>query len=63
MAEALSKQGGSERVRIDVNQEYEVRHWAETFGVSYDRVMEAVRAVGDDPHKVLRYLKYIKLNW
>ena len=42
--------------RIDVDEDYCLRAWAEKFGVDKERVREAVRAVGSDSAAVERYL-------
>ncbi len=46
-----------DRKRINVNQDYELRDWTHKFGVSPDRLLEAVVAVGDRADKVESYLK------
>lgn len=47
MADDLKERGGEDRRRINVNQDYEVRDWAEKFGVSQDELRRAVAEVGD----------------
>ena len=42
--------------RIDINDPYEVRNWCAKFGVSEDKLKQAVRAVGDSAGAVRRYL-------
>ena len=56
MGDDLSKRGGQDRQRINVNQEYELRGWAEKLGVSKERIKEAVQAVGDRADKVEQHL-------
>ena len=46
MADDKSKTGQADRIRINVNEDYEVRDWAKKFGVSPDRLKEAVKKVG-----------------
>jgi hypothetical protein len=57
MADDLSKRGGRDRDRININQDYELRDWARKFGVTTERLKEAVHAVGDDADKVGRHLR------
>jgi hypothetical protein len=57
MADDLKKPGGRDRQRIDVNEDYELRDWSRKFGVSTERLKEAVRAVGDNARKVEEHLK------
>ena len=52
-----SKRGGQDRTRIDVSQDYELRDWAEKFGVSEEQVKAAVGAVGDRATDVEKHLK------
>jgi hypothetical protein len=57
MPDDLKKRGGQDRKRIDVGQEHELRDWAEKFGVTKERVKEAVQAVGDRADKVQEHLR------
>jgi len=57
MADNLQSRGGQDRKRINVNQDYELRDWSEKFGVTKERLKEAVQAVGDQADKVEQYLK------
>ena len=57
MADNLQNRGGSDRQRIDVNQDYELRDWSKKFGVTKDRLKEAVQAVGDRADRVEEFLK------
>ena len=57
MSDDLSKRGGSDRARININQEHEVRYWAEKFGVSTEQLREAIGAVGDRADRVEDRLK------
>jgi hypothetical protein len=42
--------------RINVDEDYDLRAWADKFGVDKERVQKAVRAVGADATAVERYL-------
>jgi hypothetical protein len=57
MSDNLQNRGGSDRQRIDVNQDYELRDWSKKFGVSPDQLKEAVQAVGTQADRVEDYLK------
>jgi hypothetical protein len=57
MSDDLSKRGGQDRTRIDVSQDYELRDWAQKFGVSKEQLKAAVKAAGDRAADVERYLK------
>ena len=56
MPDNLKRSGGQDRKRIDVSQEHELRDWSKKFGVSADRLIEAVQAVGTQADKVRRHL-------
>jgi hypothetical protein len=56
MPDDLNKSGGQDRRRIDVNQEHELRDWSKKFGVSEDRLREAIQAVGTQADEVEKHL-------
>lgn len=49
--------GGSDRKRINVNQDYELQDWSVKFGVSPDELKRAVEAVGTYAEDVKKFLK------
>jgi hypothetical protein len=57
MPDNTQKSGGQDRKRINVNQDYELRDWSDKFGVTKERLKEAVKAVGDNADKVRDYLQ------
>ena len=57
MADDLTQRGGSDRNRINVNQEHELRHWSQKFGVSPQQLKDAVRQVGDRADRVQEHLR------
>jgi hypothetical protein len=57
MPDNTQKSGGQDRQRINVNQDYELQDWSKKFGVTKERLKEAVQAVGDNAEKVEKYLK------
>lgn len=46
MADNLQKAGPQDRSRINVNEEWEVRHWTEALGVTREELEKAVSEVG-----------------
>jgi len=56
MADDLSKTGREDDSRININQDHEVRYWSQKFGVTPERLKEAVRAVDPMVRDVKRYL-------
>jgi hypothetical protein len=52
-----SNRGGQDRLRINVNEPYELRDWAQKCGVSPEQLREAVARVGDRAAEVERFLK------
>ena len=57
MSDDKTNASGQDRKRINVHQDYELRDWSKKFGVTPDRLTEAVAAVGDQAEKVEAYLK------
>ena len=47
----------SDRNRISLSEDYEVRYWSEKFGVSRDELERAVKQVGPSPTAVQDYLR------
>lgn len=45
-----------EQKRLNIDEEYELRDWTERYGVSAEKIREAVRMVGDKVSDVVRYL-------
>ncbi|MBV1687815.1 DUF3606 domain-containing protein [Novosphingobium sp. G106] len=43
--------------RISLSEDYEVDYWTGKFGVSRDKLADAVKAVGNGAKAVERYLK------
>ena len=56
MSDNKSKRGVADRNRISLDQDYEVRDWSESLGVSKDELVAAVHAVGNSAEKVKAYL-------
>jgi len=56
MADDRSKPGQADRQRINVNEDYEVRDWCRSLGVTPERLKEAVKAVGPMAEDVRRHL-------
>ncbi|RYE52780.1 MAG: DUF3606 domain-containing protein [Sphingobacteriales bacterium] len=57
MADDKNKQDGRDDSRIDANDSSELNYAAEQFGVSIDRIREAIEKVGNSRDKVGEYLK------
>ncbi len=57
MADDKSKAGGQDRTRISLTDDYEVRDWAQKFGVTADVLRAAVQAVGSQAKDVEAYLQ------
>lgn len=57
MADDKTLRSPQDRSRIALGEDYEVRYWTEKFGVSKDRLAEAVKAVGNSVDAVERNLK------
>jgi len=56
MSDDKSVAGGQDRTRISLSEDYEVRDWADKFGVSVDALRAAVAKVGNQADDVEREL-------
>jgi Protein of unknown function (DUF3606) len=57
MSDDKSKRGAADRSRISLEQDYEVRDWTKSLGVTKAELTTAVKAVGNSAEKVREYLK------
>lgn len=57
MADDRTRPGGQDRRRINLSEDCELRDWAAKFGVSVERLREAVLLIGDHADEVERYLR------
>ena len=56
MTDDKNQRGGPDRDRINVNEDYELRHWTTALGVSADELRAAVKAVGPTSAAVRQHL-------
>ncbi|MDN4059283.1 DUF3606 domain-containing protein [Massilia sp. YIM B02769] len=56
MSDNKQDRGQQDRSRIDVHEDYEVRHWTEALGVSKEELEKAVKAVGPSVSAVRAHL-------
>jgi hypothetical protein len=59
MADDLSKRGPADKSKISLLELYEVQYWADTYGVSKERLSEVVRKVGPSADAVRKELKVL----
>jgi uncharacterized protein DUF3606 len=57
MTDDPSKKGVQDRSRINTNEDYELRYWSKRFGVSQERLKQAVDRVGNSVSAVEKELK------
>jgi Protein of unknown function (DUF3606) len=57
MADDLANKGPQDGSRISLLEPHEVQYWADKFGVSKERLSEAVRDVGHSTDAVERELR------
>jgi Protein of unknown function (DUF3606) len=57
MSDDKSKVGGSDRTRINVHEDYELRDWSKKFNVTPEELKAAVIAVGTSAKDVEAHLK------
>ena len=57
MSDDKAKAGKADRIRINVNEDYELRDWSKKFGVTAEELRKAVKVVGPMSDDVKRYLE------
>ena len=57
MSDDKTETGNPDRQRIAMGEDYEVRDWAQKFGVSREKLQQAVDAVGNQADDVEAWLK------
>lgn len=57
MSDDTTKRGPQDRVRINMNEAYEVRYWTQRLGISEERLATAVNEVGSSVAMVEKYLQ------
>ena len=56
MSDDLKDRGEPDRSRIALGEEHEVKYWTKRFGVSEDRLRQAVEAAGNSVDAVEKWL-------
>jgi hypothetical protein len=62
MADDKTKTGGQDRLRINLNEYYEVQDWSKKFNVSENELRDAVKKVGNKAADVEEYLNSGRKN-
>jgi hypothetical protein len=57
MSDDKANRGAQDRSRISLSEDYEVRYWTESLGVTKERLEELVRKHGNSAEKVREALK------
>lgn len=57
MSDNLNNRGPQDASKINVNEEWELRHWTKTLGVSAEELKAAVKKVGVGVDAVSAHLK------
>ena len=57
MSDDLQNRGPKDRSRVNVNEEWEVRYWTKEFGVSEEKLRQAVQQAGPSVETVRKVLK------
>jgi len=59
MADDPMKKRPQDSSRININERHELQYWADKFGVTQERVRQAVEKVGNSPEAVEREIKRV----
>lgn len=57
MSDDKNVRGPQDSSRVAMGEEYEVRYWTDRFGISRERLEEAVAAVGNGVERIEEYLR------
>jgi len=57
MSDDRTNRGRPDSNRISLDEDYEVRDWTTSFGVTREELIAAVQAVGNSADKVKAYLR------
>ena len=60
MSDDKNNRGPQDRSRVAMEEDYEVEYWTGKFGVSRDRLQQAIDAVGNGADAVERYLQRLE---
>ncbi|WP_415326956.1 DUF3606 domain-containing protein [Chryseobacterium sp. MMS23-Vi53] len=56
MSDDLSKRRPQDATKVNVNETWELEYWSKKFGVTKEKLKEAVKAVGTSAAEVQNYL-------
>lgn len=56
MSDDKTNRGGQDRSRINLSEDYEVRYWTESLGISEQRLRNAIAEVGDSADRVRAFV-------
>jgi hypothetical protein len=56
MADNFIKRGAPDRLRVNVNERYDLKYWSHKWNVTYKELRYAVKQVGPAAEKVAKYL-------
>ena len=56
MPDDKSNRGSADRSRINIHEAYEVEYWTKHFGITREKLIEAVKSVGAMAKDVKAYL-------
>ncbi|WP_082474329.1 DUF3606 domain-containing protein [Chryseobacterium sp. Leaf201] len=56
MSDDLDKRRPQDATKVNVNESWELDYWSKKFGVTKERLKEAVKAVGTSAATVQKYL-------
>jgi hypothetical protein len=57
MADDKTKRAPEDAILISLEEDYEVEYWTRKYGVTRQRLADAVKSVGDSAKKVAEHLK------
>lgn len=58
MADDLQNRGPQDRARVNLSEKHEIAYWTKKFGVSEDKLRDAVKKAGPSADAVEKALKH-----
>ncbi|MFZ4874944.1 DUF3606 domain-containing protein [Janthinobacterium sp. Mn2066] len=58
MSDDLTKRGPQDASKINIHEDWELTYWSKKFGVTKEKLSQAVKAVGVNASAVAKHLGY-----
>ena len=62
MSETPRSSVGPDRIRIDLNADWEVGYWTRKLGITREQLAQAIATVGDKAHEIVIHFRQLELE-